>query len=136
MSEYTYPVTQDDKIPAPEMINAPFDFEQLFLHIIIHFYDEIRAYDNSTRLLISVKSILTEYIPVVYPQYLDDYPSSLPDIYALIDETIRINREIQKTPDPLPNLYAYFNQGMQTLGYPAPHVPTRHRDGIMTECSG
>ena len=67
------------------------------------------------RLLISIRSILTGYIPAVYPQYLDDYPSSLPDIYALIDETIRINREIQKAPDPLPDLYAYINQEMQAL---------------------
>ena len=51
----------------------------------------------------------------MYPQYLDDYPSSLPDIYALIDETIRINREIQKAPDPLPGLYAYIHQEMQAL---------------------
>jgi hypothetical protein len=136
MSQYSYPVIEDDKIPAPKMINTPHDFERLFLHVITHFYDEIKACAMRTRLLISIRSILTGYIPAVYPQYLDDYPSSLPDIYALIDETIRINREIQKTPDPLPNLYAYFNQGMQTLGYPAPHVPTRHRDGIMTECSG
>ena len=51
----------------------------------------------------------------MYPQYLDDYPSSLPDIYALVGETIRINREIQKSPDPLPDLYAYINQEMQDL---------------------
>ena len=67
------------------------------------------------RLLISIRSILTGYIPAVYPQYLDDYPSSLPDIYALVGETIRINREIQKAPDPLPDLYAYINQEMQAL---------------------
>ena len=113
MSEYIYPFTTDDKIQAPKMINTPSDFEQLFLHVISHFYDKINVYGSRTQLLIAVRSILTEYIPTVYPQYLDDYPSSLPDIYTLIEETIRINREIQK--DPLPNLYAYINQEMQTL---------------------
>ena len=97
------------------MINTPSDFEQLFLHVISHFYDEISSYGSRTQLLISVRSILTEYIPAVYPQYLADYPSSLPDIYTLIEETIRIKREMQKAPDPLPNLYAYINQELQTL---------------------
>ena len=115
MSQYSYPVIEDDKIPAPKMINTPYDFERLFLHVITHFYDEIKACAMRTRLLISIRSILTGYIPAVYPQYLDDYPSSLPDIYALIEETIRINREIQKATDPLPDLYAYINQEMQAL---------------------
>ena len=115
MSHYSYPVIEDDKIPAPKMINTPYDFERLFLHVITHFYDEIKACGMRTRLLISIRSILTGYIPAVYPQYLDDYPSSLPDIYALVGETIRINREIQKSPDPLPDLYAYINQEMQAL---------------------
>ena len=115
MSQYSYPVIEDDKIPAPKMINTPHDFERLFLHVITHFYDEIKACAMRTRLLISVRSILTGYIPAVYPQYLDDYPSSLPDIYALVGETIRINREIQKSSDPLPDLYAYINQEMQAL---------------------
>ena len=118
MSEYTYPITQDGTIPSPKIIDTPFDFERLFLHVITHFYDEIKAYGGRARLLIAVRSILTEYIPAMYPQYLADYPSSLPDIYALIEETIRINRELQKVPDSLPNLYAYINQEMQTHHLP------------------
>ena len=90
----------------PEKINTSADFEQLFLHVITHFYEEIDLYGktyNKTKLLSSIKSIITEYIPAVYPQYLADYPSSLPDIYTLISETITINRDRH---DSLPDLYA------------------------------
>ena len=93
----------------PEKINTSADFEQLFLHVISHFYEEIDLYgktygpDSKTKLLSSIKSIITEYIPAVYPQYLADYPSSLPDIYTLISETITIN---QDRHDSLPDLYA------------------------------
>ena len=61
MSQYSYPVIEDDKIPAPEMINTPHDFERLFLHVITHFYDEIKACGMRTQLLISVRSILTPF---------------------------------------------------------------------------
>ena len=92
MSQYSYPVIEDDKIPAPEMINTAHDFERLFLHVITHFYDEIKACAMRTRLLISIRSILTGYIPAVYPQYLDDYPSSLPDLYAYINQEMQALR--------------------------------------------
>jgi hypothetical protein len=61
MSQYSYPVIEDDKIPAPKIINTPHDFERLFLHVITHFYDEIKACAMRTRLLISIRSILTPF---------------------------------------------------------------------------
>ena len=85
-----YPFIKGDEIQAPDELNTPSDLEQLFLHVISRFYKEIDAYgSNKTQLLSSIKSILTEYIPAVYPQYYSDFPDSLPDIYALIEETIR-----------------------------------------------
>ena len=98
-----YPFIEDDKIPAPEELDSSADLEQLFLHIISHFYEEIDAYGDKTQLLISIKSILTEYIPTVYPQYYSDFPDSLPDIYALIEETIKINQERRTS---LPDLFS------------------------------
>ena len=108
------PFSVGDEIHAPEAIVTPADFEQLFLHVISHFYDEINACGNRTKLLSSIKSIIYDYIPAVYPQYLEDYPSSLDRIYALIAETVKINREVQKTHGQLPSLYAYINQKMRT----------------------
>ena len=105
----------DDRIPAPNGLNSQSDFELLFLHVISHFYDEIITYGRRTQLIISVMSILTEYIPFVYPQYFSDYPDSLPDIYTLVEETIKINQEKQKNPDPLPDIYKYMNEEMQTI---------------------
>ena len=90
-------------ITAPKELYTPSDFEQLFLHIISHFDKEINAYGNKKQLLVSLKSILTEYIPTVYPQYISDYPDSLPDIYALIEETIKINQERRAS---LPDLFS------------------------------
>ena len=90
-------------ITAPKELYTPSDFEQLFLHIISHFDKEINAYGNKKQLLVSLKSILTEYIPTVYPQYISDYPDSLPDIYALIEETIKINQERRTS---LPDLFS------------------------------
>ena len=94
-------------ITAPKELYTPSDFEQLFLHIISHFDKEINAYGNKKQLLVSLKSILTEYIPTVYPQYFSDYPDSLPDIYALVNETIKINHERRAS---LPNLYALMKE--------------------------
>ena len=103
-----YPFIKGDEIQAPDGLNTPSDIEQLFLHVISHFYKEIDAYgSNKTQLLISIKSILTEYIPAVYPQYYADYPDSLPDIYALVKETIKINHERRAS---LPNLYALMKE--------------------------
>ena len=90
-------------ITAPKELYTPSDFEQLFLHIISHFDKEINAYGNKKQLLVSLKSILTEYIPTVYPQYISDYPDSLPDIYALVKETIKINHERRAS---LPDLFS------------------------------
>ena len=99
-----YPFIKGDEIPALEELGSSADLEQLFLHIISHFYEEIDAYgSNKTQLLSSIKSILTEYIPAVYPQYYADYPDSLPDIYALIEETIKINQERRTS---LPDLFS------------------------------
>ena len=99
-----YPFIEDDTIPAPGVLDSPADIEQLFLHVISHFYEEIDAYgSNKTQLLSSIKSILTEYIPAVYPQYFSDYPDSLPDIYALVKETIKINQERRAS---LPDLFS------------------------------
>ena len=94
-------------ITAPKELYTPSDFEQLFLHIISHFDKEINAYGNKKQLLVSLKSILTEYIPTVYLQYYSDFPDSLPDIYALIEETIKINQERRTS---LPNLYALMKE--------------------------
>ena len=102
-----YPFIKGDEIQAPDGLNTPSDIEQLFLHIISHFYEEIDAYGDKTQLLSSIKSILTEYIPAVYPQYYADYPDSLPDIYALVKETIKINQERRAS---LPNLYALMKE--------------------------
>ena len=103
-----YPFIKGDEIQAPDGLNTPSDIEQLFLHVISHFYEEIDAYgSNKTQLLISIKSILTEYIPAVYPQYYSDFPDSLPDIYALVNETIKINHERRAS---LPNLYALMKE--------------------------
>ena len=103
-----YPFIKGDEIQAPYGLNSPTDIEKLFLHIISHLYEEIDAYgSNKTQLLISIKSILTEYIPTVYPQYFSDYPDSLPDIYALAKETIKINQERRAS---LPNLYALMKE--------------------------
>ena len=90
-------------ITAPKELYTPSDFEQLFLHIISHFDKEIDGYGNKKQLLSSLKSILTEYIPTVYPQYISDYPDSLEKIYSLIGETIHINQERRAA---LPDLYA------------------------------
>ena len=90
-------------ITAPKELYTPSDFEQLFLHIISHFDKEINAYGNKKQLLVSLKSILTEYIPTVYPQIFSDFPDSLPDIYALIEETIKINQERRTS---LPDLFS------------------------------
>ena len=90
-------------ITAPKELYTPSDFEQLFLHIISHFDKVINAYGNKKQLLVSLKSILTEYIPAVYPQYFADYPGSLPDIYALVKETIKINQERRSS---LPDLFS------------------------------
>ena len=98
-----YPFIEDDKIPAPEELDSSADLEQLFLHIISHFYEEIDAHGDKTQLLSSIKSIITEYIPAVYPQYYSDFPDSLPDIYALIEETIKINQERRTS---LPDLFS------------------------------
>jgi hypothetical protein len=98
-----YPFIEDDTIPAPGVLDTPSDLEQLFLHIISHFYEEIDVYKDKTQLLISIRSILTEYIPAVYPQYISDYPDSLEKIYSLIGETIHINQERRAA---LPDLYA------------------------------
>ena len=93
----------------PEKINTSADFEQLFLHVITHFYEEIDLYgkaygqDSKTKLLSSIKSIITEYIPAVYPQYFSDYPDSLDKIYALVKETIKINQERRTS---LPDLFS------------------------------
>ena len=107
-----YPFIEDDTIPAPGVLDSPADIEQLFLHVISHFYEEINAYGNKKHLLSSIKSILTEYIPTVYPQYFADYPDSLPDIYALIDETIKINHERRAS---LPNLYALMEEDKRRM---------------------
>ena len=101
MNDYSF--IKGDEIQAPDELNTPSDIEQLFLHIISHFYEEIDAYGDKTQLLISIKSILTEYIPTVYPQYYSDFPDSLPDIYALIEETIKINQERRTS---LPDLFS------------------------------
>ena len=99
-----YPFIKGDEIQAPDELNTPSDLEQLFLHVISRFYKEIDAYgSNKTQLLSSIKSILTEYIPTVYPQYFADYPDSLPDIYALVNETIKINQERRTA---LPDLFS------------------------------
>ena len=99
-----YPFIKGDEIQAPDGLNTPSDLEQLFLHVISRFYKEIDAYgSNKTQLLSSIKSILTEYIPAVYPQYYSDFPGSLPDIYALIEETIKINQERRTS---LPDLFS------------------------------
>ena len=99
-----YPFIKGDEIQAPDELNTPSDLEQLFLHVISRFYKEIDAYgSNKTQLLSSIKSILTEYIPAVYPQYYSDFPDSLPDIYALIEETIKINQERRAS---LPDLFS------------------------------
>ena len=102
-----YPFIEGDKIQAPKELYTPSDFEQLFLHIISHFDKEINAYGNKKQLLVSLKSILTEYIPTVYPQYISDYPDSLEKIYSLIEETISINKERHAS---LPNLYALMEE--------------------------
>ena len=102
-----YPFIEDDKIPAPEELDSSADLEQLFLHIISHFYEEIDAHGDKTQLLSSIKSIITEYIPAVYPQYYADYPDSLTCIYALAKETIKINQERRAS---LPNLYALMKE--------------------------
>ena len=102
-----YPFIKGDEIQAPDELNTPSDLEQLFLHVISRFYKEIDAYGNKKHLLSSIKSILTEYIPTVYPQYFADYPDSLPDIYALVKETIKINQERRAS---LPNLYALMKE--------------------------
>ena len=102
-----YPFIKGDEIQAPDGLNTPSDIEQLFLHIISHFYEEIDAYGDKTQLLSSIKSILTEYIPAVYPQYFADYPDSLTCIYALAKETIKINQERRAS---LPNLYALMKE--------------------------
>ena len=82
----------------PEKINTSADFEQLFLHVISHFYEEIEyGPDSKTKLLSSIKSIITEYIPAVYPQYLADYPDSLTCIYGLIKETINTANKLAGT---------------------------------------
>ena len=94
-------------IPAPGVLDSPADIEQLFLHVISRFYKEIDAYGNKKHLLSSIKSILTEYIPAVYPQYFADYPDSLTCIYALAKETIKINQERRAS---LPNLYALMKE--------------------------
>ena len=99
----SYPLTEDETIQAPDELNTPSDLEQLFLHVISRFYKEIDAYGNKKHLLSSIKSILTEYIPAVYPQYYSDFPDSLPDIYALIEETIKINQERRAS---LPDLFS------------------------------
>ena len=99
-------------ITAPKELYTPSDFEQLFLHIISHFDKEINAYGNKKQLLVSLKSILTEYIPTVYPQYISDYPDSLPDIYALVKETIKINHERRAS---LPNLYALMEEDKRRM---------------------
>ena len=98
-----YPFIEDDKIPAPEELDSSADLEQLFLHIISHFYEEIDAHGDKTQLLSSIKSIITEYIPAVYPQYYADYPDSLTCIYALVKETIKINQERRAS---LPDLFS------------------------------
>ena len=99
-----YPFIKGDEIQAPDGLNTPSDLEQLFLHVISRFYKEIDAYgSNKTQLLSSIKSILTEYIPAVYPQYYSDFPDSLPDIYALVNETIKINQERRAS---LPDLFS------------------------------
>ena len=108
-------INDGDTIAAPDELNTQSDFELLFLHVISHFYYEISTYSKKTQLIISIKSILKEYIPFVYPHYLSNYPESLPHIYALVDETIKINRDKQKHSDPLPDLYTYISQEMQTL---------------------
>lgn len=103
-----YSFTEDETIQAPDELNTPSDLEQLFLHVISRFYKEIDAYgSNKTQLLSSIKSILTEYIPAVYPQYFADYPDSLTCIYALAKETIKINQERRAS---LPNLYALMKE--------------------------
>ena len=102
-----YPFIKGDEIQAPDELNTPSDLEQLFLHIIFYFYVKSDAYGDKTQLLSSIKSILTEYIPAVYPQYFSDYPDSLPNIYALIEETISINKERNAV---LPNLYALMEE--------------------------
>ena len=100
----SYPFTEDETIQAPDELNTPSDLEQLFLHVISRFYKEIDAYgSNKTQLLSSIKSILTEYIPAVYPQYFADYPDSLTCIYALVKETIKINQERRAS---LPDLFS------------------------------
>lgn len=104
------PFSVGDEIHAPEAIITLANFEQLFLHVISHFYDEINAYGNREHLLSSIKSIIYEYIPAVYPQYLEDYPSSLDNIYALIAETVKINQE---NHDSLPEVYPYPSQEMK-----------------------
>ena len=102
-----YPFIEDETIPAPGVLDSPADIEQLFLHIIFYFYEKIDSYGDKTQLLSSIKSILTEYIPAVYPQYFSDYPDSLPNIYALIEETISINKERSAA---LPNLYTLMEE--------------------------
>ena len=101
MNDYSF--IKGDEIQAPDGLNTPSDIEQLFLHIISHFYEEIDAHGDKTQLLSSIKSIITEYIPAVYPQYYSDFPDSLPDIYALIEETIKINQERRTS---LPDLFS------------------------------
>ena len=66
------------------------DLNRLFLHVYSVFHEEIGALDHESRmrLFVTLKSIICDYIPAVYPEYYTSYPDSLNKIYDLVDETI------------------------------------------------
>ena len=82
------------------MILAPDtpDLNRLFLHVYSVFHEEIKAFGHESRmrLFVTLKSIIFDYIPAVYPEYYANYPYSLNKIYDLIEETINITRDKQR----------------------------------------
>jgi hypothetical protein len=70
------------------------DFNRLFLHVYSVFHEEIATLDHESRmrLFVTLKSIIFDYIPAIYPEYYANYPDSLNKIYDLVDETISKQR--------------------------------------------
>lgn len=81
-------------IPYPESLETDDDFTRLFQYMIsdfrlaINVYRHNYGYGDRQRLLLTILSMLKDYIPIMHPEYIENYPASLETIKEMIGQSI------------------------------------------------
>ena len=81
-------------IPYPESLETNEDFSQLFQYMISDFRLAINVYRNNNgyvdrqRLLSTIMVMLKDYMPIIHPEYIEHYPTSLEKIKEMIGQII------------------------------------------------